>query len=58
MLFGIALPDIGTAASTSRIRLGISSPVVPQRSPMEVARQLATLDLLSNERIQAAVGVG
>ena len=46
------------AASTTRIRLGISSLVLPQRSPVEVARQLATLDLLSNGRIQVAVGVG
>jgi probable F420-dependent oxidoreductase len=46
------------AASTTRIRLGISSLVLPQRSPVEVARQLATLDLLSNGRILVAVGVG
>ena len=46
------------AALTSRIRLGISSLVLPQRNPVEVAKALATLDVLSGGRTLLAVGVG
>lgn len=46
------------AAVTSRIRLGISALVLPQRNPVEVAKQLATLDVLSGGRMMLAAGVG
>ncbi len=46
------------AASARRIRLGVSSLVLPQRNPVEVAKQIATLDLLSGGRAMLAVGVG
>jgi probable F420-dependent oxidoreductase len=46
------------AASTSRIRLGISALVLPQRNPYEVAKQVATIDVLSGGRTLLAVGTG
>lgn len=46
------------AGSTSRIRLGISSLVLPQRNPLEVAKQLATADVLSGGRVMLAAGIG
>src|SRR5512141_1498707 len=35
------------AASTRLVRLGISALVLPQRGPVEVAKEIATLDVLS-----------
>lgn len=46
------------SAATSRVRLGISSLVLPMRNPVVVAKQLATIDLLSNGRVTLATGVG
>lgn len=46
------------AGLTSRIRLGISALVLPQRNPVEVARQIATLDVLSGGRAMLSCGVG
>lgn len=46
------------AGATGRIRLGISSLVLPQRNPLEVARQIATADLLSGGRVLLAAGIG
>jgi len=46
------------AGATSRIRLGVSAYVVPYRPPVLGAKQLATLDALSNGRLTLAVGVG
>lgn len=46
------------AGSTSRIRLGISALVLPQRNPVEIGKQLATLDVLSGGRLILAAGVG
>jgi probable F420-dependent oxidoreductase len=60
--FGAIFESISTlsylAAMTSRIHLGISSLVLPQRNPIEVAKQLATVDNLSSGRVMLAVGVG
>src|ERR1043165_3446014 len=46
------------AAVTARIALITSVLVLPQRQTAVVAKQIATLDLLSSGRIRVAVGVG
>jgi probable F420-dependent oxidoreductase len=46
------------AGSTGAIRLGISALVLPQRNPLEVAREIASLDVLSGGRVLLAVGIG
>jgi len=46
------------AACTQRIRLGVSSLVLPQRDPALAAKQLASLDCLSGGRAMVCVGVG
>jgi probable F420-dependent oxidoreductase len=46
------------SASTRIIKLGISALVLPQRNPVEVAKSLATLDILSSGRILLSAGVG
>ncbi|NMB87467.1 MAG: TIGR03619 family F420-dependent LLM class oxidoreductase, partial [Chloroflexi bacterium] len=46
------------AGSTRRLRLGISALVLPQRNPLEVAKQVATIDVLSAGRTLLAVGAG
>jgi alkanesulfonate monooxygenase SsuD/methylene tetrahydromethanopterin reductase-like flavin-dependent oxidoreductase (luciferase family) len=46
------------AAHTSRLELGVSALVVPQRNPLVALKQLTTLDLVSNGRIVTAVAAG
>jgi alkanesulfonate monooxygenase SsuD/methylene tetrahydromethanopterin reductase-like flavin-dependent oxidoreductase (luciferase family) len=54
-----ALVSLGfLAGRTSRLQLGVSALVVPQRNPLVALKQLTTLDLLSGGRIVTAVAAG
>ena len=46
------------AATTSRVRLLSSVMVIPYRPPVFTAKMLATIDVLSNGRLIAGLGVG
>jgi probable F420-dependent oxidoreductase len=46
------------AGRTTRLKLGMSVMVLPGRNPMLVAKELATLDRLSNGRLLPAFGLG
>ena len=46
------------AAVTDRIRLGIGVCIVPQRNPVYTAKDVTTLDRLSNGRFDFGVGIG
>jgi probable F420-dependent oxidoreductase len=60
---GTAFPDpliwlAYTAARTSTLRLGTGILIVPQRNPLILAKELATLDSLSGGRMILGAGIG
>jgi probable F420-dependent oxidoreductase len=46
------------AACTERIKLGTGIIILPLRNPLILAKQLASVDVLSNGRVLAGIGVG
>ena len=46
------------AGVTSKVRLGFSSLIIAMRNPVVVAKQLATIDNLSNGRVILATSAG
>ncbi len=46
------------AAVTSRVRLGVGVIVLSQRQPVLLAKQLTSIDVLSNGRLTVGIGVG
>lgn len=52
------LPLAYAAAVTSRIRLATGILILPQRHPLYVAKEVATLDLLSRGRVILGIGSG
>jgi len=46
------------AGATSRLRLGTGIALVPQRNPIYTAKEFATLDWLSDGRMDFGIGVG
>ncbi len=53
---GIALSFI--AATTTTIRLGTGIIILPQRNPVVLAKELASVDVLSNGRLIFGIGIG
>jgi probable F420-dependent oxidoreductase len=52
------LPLAYAAAITSKIRLGTGVVILPQRHPLYLAKEMATLDVLSNGRAILGIGSG
>lgn len=46
------------AARTTRLKVGMSVMVLPGRNPIVLAKELATLDRMSNGRLLPAFGLG
>jgi probable F420-dependent oxidoreductase len=46
------------AAHTSKVRLGTGIIILPQRNPVVLAKELASLDVLSNGRLIFGIGIG
>ena len=48
----------GVAARTKRCRIALGAVILPLHNPVEVAEQIAVLDLMSNGRLQVTIGAG
>lgn len=48
----------GIAARTKRVRINLGAVLLPLHSPVEVAEQLAVLDLMSGGRVEVVLGAG
>ncbi len=46
------------ASITQRVRLGVSVIVLPHRNPLQLAKLLSTIDILSHGRLTVGVGLG
>jgi probable F420-dependent oxidoreductase len=46
------------AAHTTRVKLGTGIIILPQRNPVVLAKELASVDLLSNGRLIFGIGIG
>src|SRR5207344_3586317 len=46
------------AAATSRVRLGTGIIILPQRNPLVLAKQAASVDVLSQGRLILGIGAG
>jgi probable F420-dependent oxidoreductase len=46
------------AANTERVRLGTGIIILPQRNPVELAKELASVDVVSNGRLIFGLGAG
>jgi probable F420-dependent oxidoreductase len=60
---GVDIPDpliwlAWVAARTTALKLGTGILILPQRNPVIVAKEVATLDLLSGGRVLLGVGIG
>ncbi|MGO9605783.1 MAG: LLM class F420-dependent oxidoreductase [Candidatus Binataceae bacterium] len=52
------LPLAYAAAITTKLKLGTGVMILPQRHPLYVAKEVATLDVLSNGRVILGIGSG
>ena len=56
--FGPIASMAAVAGRTRRLKFGMSVMVLPGRNPVLLAKELATIDVLSNGRLVAAFGLG
>src|SRR6266566_4462841 len=50
--------DANSLARTTGVRLGTGNIILPQRNPVVLAKELASVDVLSNGRLIFGIGIG